>query len=72
MRDRGEQNRHDEAEGGRQRACGLGHDFVQGAASQAAVRQAGIERGKTEGQGLAKTRAGGNKAAQFVHHGSAA
>ncbi len=66
------QNCHDEAEGGRQRAWRLGHDFVQGAASQAAVRQVGIERGEVERQGLAKTLPPRQQEPQFAHHGSAA
>ena len=47
------QNRHDEAEGGGNGAFAVGHDFMQRASSEAAVRQVGIKRGKPEWQGLA-------------------
>jgi len=47
------QNRHDEAEGGGNGAFAVGHDFMQRAGSEAAMRQAGIKRGKPEWQGLA-------------------
>lgn len=54
-RGRGEeaaQNRRDEAEGG---GAGVrsGHDFMQGAAGKAAIRQAGIDGGEAKRQGCA-------------------
>ena len=33
-------------------ACAVGHDFMQRAAGEAALRQMGIKRGKAEGQGF--------------------
>ena len=65
------EKRHDETESGRQRAWRCGHDFMQRAAGKTAIRQAGIEGGKTEGQGAARPGAGGNEPAQFVHQGGA-
>jgi hypothetical protein len=46
-------NSHDETEGGGTRNFALGHDFMQCACRQAAFRQAGIKRGKPEGQDFA-------------------
>ena len=70
-RDAGEQRR-DETEGSRQRGVGCGHDLMQRAAAQAAVRQMAIERGKAERLDFTQTFAGGEKTPQFVHHGGAA
>ncbi len=49
------QQRHDKTEGGRERRLRLGHDFMQGAAGQAAFRQMRIQRGKAEGQDFGQT-----------------
>jgi hypothetical protein len=62
------QDRHDEAESGRGGAFGCGNDFVQGAAGEAAFRQVGIKRGKTERQGFALTLNPRQQPAQFVEH----
>lgn len=59
-----------EAEGGGVRAFARRHDFMQGAGGEAAFRQVGIERGKTEGQGVAQALADGKKPAQFMDCGS--
>jgi hypothetical protein len=65
------ENRRDEAEGGRDAAFGLGHDFMQGAAGEAALRQMGIKRGKAERQGFPQTFHPGQQPAQFIDHGGA-
>ncbi len=44
------QNRREETEGGGSRAFRVGHDFMQAAARQAAVREMGIDRRKIERQ----------------------
>ena len=44
---------------------------MQGAAGEAALRQAGIKGGKAEGQGFALLRHPGQQAAQFLHDGGA-
>lgn len=46
------QNGGDKAEGCWQGGFACGNDFMEGAAGEPAVRQVGIEGGKTEGQGL--------------------
>ncbi len=67
------QHRDDETEGGRQRAFRPGHDLMQGAGGQAAVRQVGINGGEIERQGLGQhLRPGrpgrpGDEAAQLLH-----
>ncbi len=55
--------RRDETQGGRQGAPSFRHDFVQAPAGQAALRQAGINGGKVEGQGCAQTLNPGQQAA---------
>jgi len=65
------ENRRDEAERGRYGACRRRHDFMQGAAGQAALGQVGIEGGKAKRQGCAQTLQPGQQAAQFCHHGGA-
>ncbi len=67
MSPRGKQ-RHDEAEGSSDGALRLGHDLMQGAASEAVLRQVGIKGGKAEGGGFAKTLHPGQQAAQFFHY----
>jgi hypothetical protein len=44
---------------------------MQGAAGQAALRQAGIESGQAERQRLARTFPSGQQAAQLRNHGTA-
>ena len=53
------QQRHDKAEGGGGAAV-VGHDLVQGAAGEAALRQMAINGGKPEGKGF-----GGRKPLYF-------
>ena len=57
------QQRDDEAEGGGYSVLRLGHDLMQGAAGQTALRQAGIESGQAERQRLARTFPSGQQAA---------
>jgi hypothetical protein len=69
-------NRHDKAEGSRERACRRGDDFMQRSAGQAAFRKTGIKRGQTERQGLVSvftpTFVGrAQQATQFRHDGGA-
>ena len=63
---------HHEAEGGWQLGLSLGNDLVQCGGGQAALRQAGIKRGKPEGQGIAQPLRSGQQAAQFLHDRGAA
>jgi hypothetical protein len=48
------ENRRDEAEGGRCGTFRLRDNLMQGAGVQATVRQVGIKRAQTEGQGRAQ------------------
>jgi hypothetical protein len=48
------QQRDGKTEDGRERGLGLRHEFMQGAAREAAVREDGIDCGKAEGQGMAR------------------
>ena len=61
-------DRRDEAESGGDAAFRCGHNLMQGAASEAAVRQVGIDCRQAEGQGFARLSHPGQQAAQLRHH----
>jgi len=63
--------RHDEAESGGSGAL-VGHDFMQGATGQTALRQVGIDGRQAERQGGANVLYSRHQAAEFFHNDGAA
>jgi hypothetical protein len=63
---------HQEAESSRQFGLRPGNDLVQRGSGEATLRQAGIERGKSEGEPLTRSLRSGQQTAQFLDdHGLA-